>query len=284
VLKTLIAGSPGSLGEVWLIPNNAKVPKSTQWNVGVRHAFGTVVASVAYAGVRGYDQLVFNWANIKWNNFGTDSSACCDFSRSPFHGFSNILYATNSGKTWYDAVQVQVSRPYRKTGKWGWGADLAYTNATRSVSGVDFPGDQFAFPGVNVILKHPVNDEKSHVTMDWILDMPFAYGVQFSGLINLGSGPRQDVSGRFDPKNYRPGAFMLPQSNFLIFPGSWGYRNVDLRVRKYFPTFSGGSVGVTADLFNAFNYQNYGCTYGGTSANCVVSDPRRLQIGAEYSF
>jgi len=284
VLKTLIAGSPGSLGEVWLIPNNAKVPKSTQWNVGVRHAFGTVVASVAYAGVRGYDQLVFNWANIKWNNFGTDSSACCDFSRSPFHGFSNILYATNSGKTWYYAVQVQVSRPYRKTGKWGWGADLAYTNATRSVSGVDFPGDQFAFPGVNVILKHPVNDEKSHVTMDWILDMPYAYGVQFSGLINLGSGPRQDISGRFDPKNYRPGAFMLPQSNFLIFPGSWGYRNVDLRLRKDFPTFSGGSVGVTADLFNAFNYQNYGCTYGGTSSNCVVSDPRRLQIGAEYNF
>src|SRR5207237_1422673 len=76
-LKTLIAGSPGSLCEVWLISNNAKAPRSTQWNVGLRHAFGSVVASVAYAGVRGYDQLVFNWANIKWNNFGTDSSACC---------------------------------------------------------------------------------------------------------------------------------------------------------------------------------------------------------------
>lgn len=284
VLKTLIAGSPGSLGEVWLIPNDAKPPRSTQWNVGVRHSFGSVVASVAYAGVRGYDQLVFNWANIKWNNYGTDSSACCDFSRSPFHGFSNILTATNDGKTWYDAVQVQVSRPYRKTGKWGWGGDLAFTNASRSVEGVDFPGDQFAFPGTNVIPKHPVNDEKSHVTMDWILDLPFIYGVQFSGLINLGTGPRQDISGRFDPKNWRPGAFMLPQSNFLIFPGSWGYRNVDLRLRKDFPAFQGGSIGMTADLFNALNYQNYGCTYGGTTPNCVVNDPRRLQIGAEYNF
>src|SRR5207237_4672686 len=199
-------------------------------------------------------------------------------------GFSNILSATNSGRTWYDAIQVQVSRPYRKTDKSGWGADLAYTNATRSVSGVDFPGDQFAFPGVNVIPKHPVNDEKSHVTMDWILDVPFAYGIQFSGLVNLGSGPRQDISGRFDPKNYRPGAFMLPQSNFPLFPGAWVYRNLDVRLRKDFTSFSGGSFGVTADLFNAFNYQNYGCTYGSTTPNCVVSDPRRLQIGAEYNF
>ncbi len=284
VLKTLIASSAGSLGEVWLIPNKAKVPKSTQWNIGVRHAFGSVVASVAYAGVRGRDQLVFSWANIKWNNFGTDFSACCDFSRTPFHGFSNILYATNSGRTWYDALQVQITRPYKKTGKWGWGAGLAFTNATRSVSGVDNPGEQFAFPGVNVIPKHPTNDEKSHVTANWTLDVPFAYGVQFSGLINMGTGARQDLSGRFDPKNWKPGAVTLPQSNFPLFPGAWAYRNVDLRLRKDFPAFSGGSLGVTADLFNAFNYQNFGCTNGGTTPNCVVSDPRRLQLGAEYTF
>ena len=283
-LAPLVAGSPGSLGEVWLLPNHPKLPKSTQWNLGIRHAFGDVVVSVAYTSVRSSDELVFNWANIKWNNFGTDSSACCNFSRSPFHGFSNIIVASNSAKTWYDAVQVQLTRPYRKTGKWGWGAGLAYTNANRSVQGVDFPGDQFAFPGANVILKHPVNDEKSHVVGNWIVDVPFLYGVQFSGLITLGSGPRQDISGRFDPRNYRPGAISLPQYNFPLLPGAWAYRNVDLRLRKDFPSFSRGSMGVTADLFNALNYQNFGCMNGGTTPNCVVSDPRRLQVGAEYTF
>lgn len=283
-LSPLIAGSPGSLGEAWLLPNDAKVPKSTQWNLGIRHAFGNVVASVSYTGVRGYDQLVFNWANITWNNFGTDSSACCDFSRTPFHGFSNILYATSSGRTWYEALQVQVTRPYRRTGNWGWGAGLAYTNATRTVAGVDNPGDQFAFPNVIVIPKHPTNDEKSRVVANWTIDVPFAYGVRFSGLITLGSGARQDIAGRFDPGNWRPGGFTLPQSNFALFPGAWAYRNVDLRVRKDIPSFSGGSLAVTADLFNAFNYQNFGCTNGGTTPTCVVSDPRRLQIGAEYTF
>jgi hypothetical protein len=282
-LAALIAASPGSLGEVWLISNDAKVPKSTQWNLGVRHAFGSFVASVAYTGVRSSDQLVFNWANFSWRNFGTDSSGCCA-GGSPFHGFTNILYTTSSGRTWYDALQVQVTRRYRRTGNWSWGAGLAYTNATRSVSGVDNPGDQFAFPNVIFIPKHPANDEKSHVVANWILDVPFLYGIQFSGLITLGSGARQDLSGRFDPRNWKPGGFTLPQSNFPLFPGAWAYRNVDLRVRKDFPSFSGGTLGVTADLFNAFNYQNYGCTFGGTTPNCVVSDPRRLQLGAEYNF
>ena len=284
VLKSLIASSPGSLGEVWLISNNAKVPKSTQWNIGIRHAFGSLVASVGYAGVRGYDQLVFNWANFSWRNYGTDSSSCC-LGGSPFHGFTNILYTTSSGRTWYDALQVQINRAYRRTASgFGWGAGLTFTNATRAVSGVDVPGDQFAFPNVQFIPKHPANDEKSHVTANWIMDLPVLAGLQFSGLINLGSGPLQDISGRFDPRNWRPGGFTLPQKSFPLLPGAWAYRNVDLRLRKDFPAFSGGSMAVTADLFNAFNYQNFGCTYGGTTPNCVVSDPRRLQVGAEYNF
>lgn len=149
---------------------------------------------------------------------------------------------------------------------------------------MDNPGDGFAFPNVIFIPKHPADDEKSRVVANWIMDVPYAYGVQFSGLITLGSGPRQDLAGRFDPRNWRPGGFTLPQSNFPLFPGAWAYRNIDLRLRKDFPSISGGTLGVTADLFNAFNYQNFGCTNGGTTPTCVVSDPRRLQIGAEYTF
>ena len=282
VLAPLVTGAPGSLGEVWLIPNHAKAPKSNQWNLGIRHAFGSVVASFSYTNVRGYDQLVFNWANIRWNNFGTPTSSCCDFSRTPFHGFSNILYAAHSGNTWYDAIQVQLTRPYRNTGSWGWGGGLSYTNGKRQVEGIDFPNDQFAFPGSNVIPKHPVNDEQSRLVANWVMDVPVV-DMLFSGLLTLGSGVRQDFSGRFDPANWKPGAVSVPGGTFPLVPGSWGYRNLDLRLRKDFRV-SNGSVGVTADLFNAFNHQNFGCTNGGVSPNCVVSDPRRLQVGAEYSF
>ncbi len=289
-LRSLVTSGQAALGEAWLIGNHTKPPRSTQWNVGVRRVLGDYAVSVAYAGVRSVNGLVFNWANIAWHKFGVpDSSRCCD-GGSPFHGFQNIIYSTNSVKTWYDALQIQATRPYHKTGALGWGAGLTYTYSTRSLQGIDSPDDELAFPQDIFIPKHPSNDEKSRVVANWTVDMPYAYGVQFSGLITLGSGPRYDIAGRFDPAHWVPGAF-TPQGNNFLIPNAWAYRSVDLRLRKDFPNVSGTTLGVTVDLFNAFNYQNYGCFNTGPQPNpnfgkagCLVSDPRRAQLGAEYSF
>ena len=52
----------------------------------------------------------------------------------------------------------------------------------------------------------------------------------------------------------------------------------------------GTQLGLTLDMFNVFNYQNFGCYdvgFGSSNfgkAGCVVSDPRHVQIGAEYRF
>jgi hypothetical protein len=60
---------------------------------------------------------------------------------------------------------------------------------------------------------------------------------------------------------------------------------VDLRLRKDFPSVSSTSVAITADLFNTFNFNNYGCyNTGNGNPGCLVTDPRRLQVGAEYAF
>ncbi|PYO76001.1 MAG: hypothetical protein DMD63_15460 [Gemmatimonadetes bacterium] len=71
-----------------------------------------------------------------------------------------------------------------------------------------------------------------------------------------------------------------------------------MRLRKDFPRFgrSATAVGLTLDVFNALNHDNLGCfdtgvtnaalahvaTFG--NANCVVSDARRFQFGAELNF
>src|SRR5205814_4455163 len=81
----------------------------------------------------------------------------------------------------------------------------------------------------------------------------------FSGLITLGSGLPFDIgdasSGTFV---LRRGEGTPEQFNFII-PGAWAYRNVDLHVRKDLPALGAARWGITADLFNAFNYQNFGC-------------------------
>jgi hypothetical protein len=282
--------------EAWLISKDVKVPKSRQWNLGVRQVIGNFAVSLTYAGQRGVDQLTLNWANFGLNPNG---SCCTSFNLAP-HGFSNFIYSSNEAKTKYDALLVEITRPYRRgvDSDWGWGAGLAFTYAERELEGVDALGDLFAFPNTENIPAHPANDERARIVANFITDVPYLWGIQFSGLITLGSGNKQDIGGpiRFNPNGYERGGFSPPGKNFLIF-GKWVYRNVDLRIRKDLPSFGrAGNLGITLDLFNAFNYDNFGCFRTppnqangdpdpnlGTS-DCVVSDARRLQIGAEYDF
>jgi hypothetical protein len=289
--RATLDGLAGAFGrpEAWLIDSEAKIPKSYQWNLGLRRVLGQFLIALTYSGVRGVDQLTLNWANFGLN---PDGSCCVSFNLGP-HGFSNFIYSTNDARTWYDALQVQIDRPYRRSeGGFGWSAGLAITYGVRSLEGVDNLGDLFAFPNTINIPKHPSNDEKVRVVGNWITDMPFLYGIQFSGLITLGTGNRQDVGCpvRFCGAAYERGGFTPERYGFII-PSAFAYRRVDLRLRKDFPTISGTTLGVTFDLFNALNFQNLGCFNTGDpnnadfgKAGCVVSDPRRLQIGAEYSF
>ncbi len=275
------------LPEAWLIDSKAKVPKSRQWNLGIRRLFGNVLVTGTYAGVRGVDQLTLNWANFGLNPNGS----CCTSFNVGAHGFSNFIYSTNDGKTWYDAFTLQVERQYhRSSPNFGWGAGLTFTYAIRSVEGVDNLGDEFSFPNALNIPKHPSNDEKTRIVGNWITDVPFLYGVQFSGIVTLGGKVRQDIGCpvRFcgigtTGSQYQRGGFTAP--------GTFPYQNVDLRLRKDFPKFGNSSLGVTLDLFNALNHDNLGCYATGNrndtnfgQATCVVSDARRLQIGAEYNF
>jgi hypothetical protein len=288
VLRPLVNGAQGSAKEAWLIANNVRPPKTYQWNLGIRHIFfGDVLASVAYAGARGVDGLVLNWAN-----FGLNPNGSCCSGGSPFHGFSNIIYSTNNVKTWYDALEVKIDRPYRRTGRIGWGAGIAYTYAKRSLQGIDNPGDEFAFPYSGAIPKHPSNDEKSHVVINWVTDVPFAWGIRFSGLITLGTGPRYDIGSRFNLGSanpvYVPGGFTPPHYSFIL-PRAWAYRDVDIRLEKDFPSVRGNTVGVTLDVFNLFNYKNYAYNVdnsgvGTPNYGVPLSDPRYIQVGATYHF
>jgi len=161
------------------------------------------------------------------------------------------------------------------------------------VQGQDNIGDLFDFPNTVGIPKHPANDEKSRLVANWTMDVPFAYGIQFSGLITLGSGAHRDSGGppRFNPgQPYVRGGFTPPQYNFII-PNAWAYRTVDIRLRKDFPNISGTTLGVTLDVFNVFNYSNFDydnflryATYPPAPRSTLLSDPRRAQLGIEYNF
>ncbi len=295
--KAVLDALVGTSGrpEAWLIDNKARPPKSTQYSVGVRQVLGDFTVSATYAGVHGTDQMTLNWANFGLNDQGR---CCTSFDLAP-HGFSNFIYSANNAETWYNALLFQADRPYRREARTsiGWGAGLAYTYATRTLKGVDGAGDVFAFPNAAGIPKHPSNDEKHRIVGNWITDLPYLWGTQFSGVAVLGGKYKQDVGcpGRFCGEGTTGNAY--ERGGFTV-PGTFPYRNVDLRFRKDFPSFgrAGSALGVTLDLFNALNRDNFGCyntgDRGTTPAQiaafgqpgCVVTDARRYQIGAEVNW
>jgi hypothetical protein len=278
--------------EVKLLPNDLRPPRAQHYNLGVRRAFGTVEASAAYTGVRSQNIMTFYWANQDFVCPERSFAVPDCFQNRNIPGWGSILMAEDDGRTWYDALQVKVDRAYRgdaRTGR-GWGAGLALTLAERETQGFN---DLFSFPNERDFPRQKRNDETLRIVGNWIVDMPWLWGVQFSGLVNLGSGTRLDVGGRADCNReetcFEGGGFSPERHSFII-PDAFAYRMVDLRVRKDFLRAAGSRVGVSAELFNAFNFDNLGCyntfnrkdeAFG--TAGCTISDPRRLQVGLEYS-
>ena len=288
VLDALVRSS--GLPEAWFIDNKAKVPRSKQMNVGIRQLVGDFAVSATYAYDHAEDQMALSWANHKLTSTG---GCCVDFDLGPY-GFSSFLFSTNGKETWYKALQLQLDRPYRRADltQFGWGGGLSYVYATRELKGEDVLDGFFDYPTSASIPQHPSNDEKQRIVANWITDLPYLFGFQFSGIATLGGKFRQDVGcpARFcgigtTGNQYQRGGFTVP--------GTFPYRNVDVRFRKDFPSFgrTATAFGLTLDIFNALNHDNWSRYNTGnrTDANYgkptdLATDARRFQVGAEVNF
>ena len=220
---------------------------------------------------------------------------CC----ASLPSYGNLLLSSNAPKTWYSAVAVQANRPYQFTGrdKFNWGVGLTYTVQKAERIG----GDLFSLD-YRTVQDYPrtpsANDIPVTIVGNWILDIPVLGGVQWSGLLNLSSGARFDINDHsagdlIDQQKLRLSAGRTPTESFLGIK-AFGYRNVDMRLRKDIP-FGKNAIGIVGDFYNVFNFQNLGCfdgfiptspnvnaNYG--KAGCTVSDSRRAQIGLTYDF
>lgn len=290
-LAGIIASGHAPAQEIYLVPNDLKPPKSNQWSIGVRHDFGMFNGSVSYNGSRGYNGYSYEWANLTYNPATND---CCLSANIP--AYQNVLVGNNNVHSWYEAMFLSLDRPYHRDelSKWGWGAGVAYTLSKAETEG----GDLFSFPGVTIgaNARHPTgNDQRHQIVANFITDIPYLWGIQFSGFGTFGSGLPYNLV------KYVRTADNGQLQTFLGQGRSPWQKEIDLRLRKDFLNYRGNSVGVTFSAFNVFNTQNFGCYDGneggpGTeigsivpntnfgNPGCVVTDPRRYQFGVQYDF
>ena len=137
-------------------------------------------------------------------------------------GFGTVLFADNTGKTWYDAATLKVDRGYRQGQKFGWGGGIAYTLAKRQSQGFN---DDFSQFNATDFPKRVRNDERHRVVANWIIGMPAVLDLQFSGVATVASGTNLDIGDRFGGTTNPliPGGFDTPT-----------YKMLDLRLRKDF--------------------------------------------------
>lgn len=275
-LQEIVASGRAGFPEIFLIDNDTRPPISDQFTLGVRHAFGDLVASLSYAGARSRNGFTFVFGNRR------PDGECC-FS---IPGFSNVLLSSDDKKAWYDAMFLTLEKPFTAASKWG--AQLTYTLGRAEEIG----GDLFSLDYITVEAypRHPTNtDERHRIVATGIYQLPA--DLRVSAFIQLASGVG------FTIEDFSRG-FGINQKRILLYAGrpegTFAYKSVDLRLDKVFRFGARQSFELSAQVFNLFNSDNFtgfqqfipplpevNVNFGRPTRE----DPkRRLQFGVSYRF
>jgi outer membrane receptor protein involved in Fe transport len=282
-LQALIA-SGATRPEVYLLNNNTKPPYSNQFDLGYRQTLGSWIGSVSYNGVRGYRG--FTWLSAAPNGL------CC---AALVPGFGNVIKSDPVGKRyWYNALFFTADRPYTSQSRWG--AHFVWTHAKAEQNGNDL--FSLDYPSAAAYPKHEVpGSERDRINATGIFGLP--WDIRFSTMLSFGTGAATnllDFSQGFSLEN-RLATQPFKRSIRPPKTGGFADRNVDFRLEKDLPTFGSTSIGIVGEVFNAFNWSNFGCLNNfigpnPSSAdlanigvpNCLISLGRREQVGLKINF
>ena len=268
-----VTGNP----EIFLIDNETEPPVSDQFSAGVRHQFGSVIASLAYAGARSRNGFTFEFGNRRPEN-----NECC----FPVPGFSNVLLSSDEKEAWYDSMFLTLEKPATADSKWS--GQLTYTLGRAEEIG----GDLFSLDYVDVTAypRHPTAaDERHRLVMTGLYQL--GAGFRASAFIQLASGVGYTI------EDFSQG-FGINEKRILLYAGrpegTFNYKSVDLRLDKQFRIGAHQAVELTAQVFNMFNWDNYTGyqqfipplpEVSETFGDPTREDPkRRFQFGVSYRF
>jgi hypothetical protein len=214
-----------------------------------------------------------------------------------FGGYAAVFVADDRVKTWYDAGQLQLQRPFTGENRWGGGLAYTYSKSTEQGQSQDlFWGFDDRFPTVADRPRRVTPGDQRHaIAANAIVQLPFE--LLFSSIVNLGSGiavSANDNSQGFGPYQRRSYIFQPPTRAFLGVGHVFATQNMDVRLQKNINFASSQTAAVVVDVFNVFKSANFGCystdINPASQPNTNFGKPdcaafgRRLQVGIRYGF
>src|SRR5581483_8423007 len=154
------------------VARNFKTGYVQQWSIGVQQeVFRETVVEVAYVANRGTGTPT-DW-NLNYVTPGPGSVV----SRRVYSQYNTITYTDNSGKSWYDSMQVRVERAFRNgftvSGAYTWGKSLA----SGSVAGTQNEANGYRNPTNFRIDKGPgPTDIRHRLVVSTVAELPFGKG------------------------------------------------------------------------------------------------------------
>ena len=318
-LRTFLQGQDYTGGSVFVLNNKTRMPFSDQFDIGVRKRFGDIQTTLTYSHIESHNIFMFARSNFydngwytrvlqrdsagnvigctnggdQWiidNTPGTDYPGCAA-TGGQLPGFAGKLNrGLNNGKARYDAVYLQIEKPFTDLTTWGFTTSLTLQRARSNVS-QELNSDEF-YNGPNLDTygwNHVNGVPKWSLVSTGTWRAPL--GFILSGQLNLSSGP---AFGHIYFPSAPEGACCYASMGGVYFPHqTFGYRRLDLRVAKTFKMPWGHEVTADFQVYNAFNWLNR--TYSSWGAGSgehptfiengqVGNDARSYQAGLRYKF
>lgn len=248
---TLIAYVQRNLGgasapAVVLIPASVPSPYTRQFTIGVsRQISENLAVSLDYIQIRGFNE--YTTYNVNYQN-GIGGP------RVATPAFAGIALLTSAGKSWYDAYQLGITRPYMGD----WQMQFSYT--------LSWADNTFDDPFSNYVLQSSIwrapslQDERHRFVLSGLVNLPF--GFQVSGLSTLASPRPIAVTTGTDDNHDGTTLDDFPYGRRNSARPSlakirYWYKDVDLRLTKYFTFMTGRKLGLFIEAFNLFNWTSY---------------------------
>ncbi|MBA4805261.1 MAG: TonB-dependent receptor [Brevundimonas sp.] len=255
-LDALLAGTTGT-GEVFLVRNDAEMPHTDQFNLGIRQKFGDIQTALTFSYAKTENE--FGWYRLNVNNANSvvvPLPSLIDPTTGQQFPFRNAFYSDHNREREYQAIYLTIDKPF--TADDGYGFNVAYTFAEATQNGSRDQGlsnFDFDYPSIEATpwFNSPGTD-RHRVVLSGTMALPWDF--RLSSLITLASG--KPFTGFNPGSGGKPMWFeFYPEKHSFIIPNAFAYRQVDLRLTKEFEVFGGDVVEFTVDAINVFNFRNY---------------------------